>query len=54
MAAETGEYYRSRAAEERDAAANAPSRSIFRFHDEMASMYERQAREAEKEAALAD
>ena len=49
MASETREYYRDRAAEERDAAARAPSRSIFRFHDEMAAMYDRMAREAERE-----
>lgn len=53
MASERPEYYRARAAEERSAAASAPTRSIFRFHDEMAAMYERQAKEAERELAPA-
>ena len=48
MASERPEYYRARAAEERDSAARAPSRSVFRFHDEMAAMYERKAREEER------
>lgn len=54
MASERPEYYRARAAEERSAAASAPSRSIFRFHDEMAEMYDRMAREAERELAPAE
>ena len=56
MASESREYYRSRAAEERNAASLAPTASIFRFHDEMATMYERMAKEAERqeELALAD
>jgi hypothetical protein len=48
MASERPEYYRARAAEERRAAAGAPTRGIFRFHDEMAAMYERKAREEER------
>lgn len=54
MSSEPPEYYRARAAEERDAAARAPTRSIFRFHDEMAAMYERMAKEAEREPEPAD
>lgn len=50
MASEQPEYYRARAAEERRAAASAPSRSIFRFHDEMAAMYDRKARESERQS----
>jgi hypothetical protein len=48
MATEGPRYYRDRAAEERSAADSAPNRGIFRFHDEMAAMYERKAREAER------
>lgn len=54
MASEQRDYYLARAAEERDAAAHAPNRSIFRFHDEMAAMYDRKARDAERERELAD
>lgn len=56
MASETREYYLARAAEERNAASQAPTASIFRFHDEMATMYDRMAKEAEREQepALAD
>jgi hypothetical protein len=54
MSSERPEYYRSRAAEERKAAASAPNAGIFRFHDELAAMYERMAKEAERELALAD
>ena len=56
MSSERPEYYRSRAAEERNAASQAPTASIFRFHDEMATMYDRMAKEAEREleTALAD
>lgn len=50
MASETRDYYLARAAEERDAAARAPTRGIFRFHDELAAMYDRKAKEAEREA----
>ena len=42
------DYYRARAAEERNFASRAPNASIFRFHDEMAAMYGRKAREAER------
>jgi hypothetical protein len=49
MASERPEYFRNRAAEERAAAASAPNRGIFRFHDEMAAMYERRAKVAERE-----
>ena len=54
MASETREYYLARAAEERSAAARAPNASLARVHDDLAAMYERMAREAEKEVALAD
>jgi hypothetical protein len=56
MSAERPEYYRSRAAEERDAAARAPTAAIARTHKDLAAMYERQAKEAERELepALAD
>ena len=54
MASERPEYYRSRAIEERNAAASAPTASIFRFHDEMAAMYDRLAKEAEREFEAAD
>ena len=56
MSSERPEYYRTRAAEERNAAAKAPTASIFRFHDELATMYDRMAKEAERqeEPALAD
>jgi len=57
MASETREYYLARAAEERNAASHAPTASIFRFHDEMATMYDRMAKEAaseQEEPALAD
>lgn len=49
MSSEPPKYYRARAAEERDAAARAPNRSIFSFHEEMAAMYERMAKDAERE-----
>ena len=56
MASEQPEYYLARAAEERDAASRAPTAGIFRFHDELATMYDRMAREAEQllEPELAD
>lgn len=54
MSAEQPEYYRSRAAEERDAAASAPNASLARVHDDLAAMYDRMAKEAEREPALAD
>ena len=49
MSADQREYYRARAIEERNAASLAPNASIFRFHDEMATMYDRKAKEAERE-----
>ena len=49
MSAERPEYYRSRAREERDAAASAPTAAIARTHADLAAMYDRMAREAERE-----
>lgn len=58
MPTEQPEYYRSRAAEERNAASRAPNAGIARVHDDLAAMYDRMAKEAERErepeAALAD
>ncbi len=56
MASERPEYYRARAAEERSAAARAPTASLARVHDDLAAMYDRMAKEAERERepALAD
>ena len=56
MSAERPEYYRSRAAEERAAAASAPNLAIARTHNDLAAMYDRMAKEAERdlEPALAD
>ncbi len=54
MPAERPEYYRSRAAEERNAAVNAPNPAIARTHNDLAAMYDRMAREAEREPALAE
>lgn len=56
MLSQRPEYYRNRAADEREAAAKAPRPGIFRFHDELADMYDRMAEEAEREqqADLAD
>ena len=48
MASEKPAYYLARAAEERDAAANAPTASLARVHEELAAMYDRKAREAER------
>ena len=50
MSSEHPDYYRSRAAEERDAAASAPNAGIARVHEELATMYDRMAKEAEREA----
>ena len=50
MTSERPEYYRSRAAEERSAAASAPKPAIARTHNDLAAMYERMAREAERES----
>ena len=49
MASETREYYLARAAEERSAAAHAPTPAIARTHSDLAAMYARMAREAERE-----
>ena len=49
MASEQREYYLARAAEERDSAASAPNASLARVHDDLASMYDRLAKEAERE-----
>ena len=49
MSAERPQYYRSRAAEERDAAASAPNPAIARTHHDLAAMYDRMAKEAERE-----
>jgi hypothetical protein len=54
MASEQPEYYRARAAEERNAAASAPTPSLARVHDDLAAMCDRQAREAERELEPAD
>jgi hypothetical protein len=56
MPAEQPDYYRNRAAEERDAAARAPNPGLVRVHQDLAAMYDRLAREAERELepALAD
>ena len=49
MSAEQPQYYRSRAAEERSAAARAPNPAIARTHNDLAAMYDRMAKEAERE-----
>ena len=49
MASETREYYLARAAEERDSAASAPNARLALVHDELATMYDRMAKEAERE-----
>jgi hypothetical protein len=54
MASETREYYLARAAEERSAAARAPNASLVRVHQDLAAMYERMAKYAAREPALAD
>ena len=54
MASEQREYYLARAAEERDSAARAPTAALARVHDDLAAMYGRMAREAEREPELAD
>jgi hypothetical protein len=48
MASERPQYYLARATEERAAAASAPTPAIARTHSNLAAMYERQAREAER------
>ena len=52
MASERPEYYLGRAAEERDAAASAPTASLARVHDDLAAMYERKARDAERKLSF--
>lgn len=52
MASERPEYYRGRAAEERLAAADAPTPSLARVHEDLAAMYERKAREEERKRAF--
>ena len=56
MASETREYYLARAAEERDAAARAPTATLTRVHQDLAAMYGRMAKYAERqpEPELAD
>ena len=49
MSSERPEYYRSRAAEERASAASAPTSAIARTHNDLAAMYDRMAKEAERE-----
>lgn len=51
MASERPEYYRARADEERASAASAPTPAIAGVHDDLAAMYDRMAREAERELA---
>ena len=53
MASERPEYYLARAAEERSAAAHAPNAAIARTHNDLAAMYDRMAREAEREPETA-
>jgi hypothetical protein len=56
MMSKQPEYYVTRAAEERAAAARAPNASLARVHDDLAAMYDRMAKEAARqpEPALAD
>ena len=49
MASERPEYYRDRAQEERNSAASAPTPAIARVHKDLAAMYDRMAKEAERE-----
>lgn len=48
MPAEKPAYYLARAADERAAAASAPTPAVARTHKDLAAMYERMAREAER------
>jgi len=48
MSAERPEYYRTRAAEERSAAARAPNPAIACTHNDLAAMYDRMAQEGER------
>ncbi|WP_294121844.1 hypothetical protein [Sphingomonas sp.] len=52
MASEQLDYYLARAAEERNSAASAPTPAIARVHEDLAAMYDRMAREAERELEL--
>ena len=47
MASRRPHYYRARAAEELAAAAQAPTAALARVHEDLAAMYERQAKKAE-------
>ena len=49
MSSERPEYYRSRAAEERDAASRAPTAALVRVHEDLAAMYDQMAKFAERE-----
>ena len=48
MPSEQPEYYRSRAAEERNAASRAPNTRNARLHDDLAAMYDRMVMEAKR------
>ena len=50
MASEQRDYLLARAAEERKAAASAPNASLARVHDDLAMMYVRMAKEAERQS----
>lgn len=52
MASERPEYYLARAAEERNSASGAPTPAIARVHEDLAAMYDRMAREAERARAF--
>ena len=54
MASERPEYYIDRAAEERRSAADAPTAALARVHEDLAAMYDRMAREAQREIEPAD
>ena len=47
MASRRPAYYHARAAEERASAASAPTPALARVHQDLAAMYDRQAKEAE-------
>ena len=49
MASERPEYYPPRPPEERPPAASAPTAAIARTHNDLAVMYDRMAKEAERE-----
>ena len=52
MASHKPAYYLDRAAEEREAAAVAPTSALAKVHQELAAMYERKAREEERKLAF--